>query len=50
MIPLDVILAPTLLAALKLWRDPKWAEIGAPYPGLRKAADAWRSGAPLRDA
>ena len=48
MIPLDVILAPNLLTAMLEWRKPKWADAGAPWPGLQKAADAWRSGEILR--
>ena len=48
MIPWDVIMSPTLLAAITEWRDPRWAEAGAPYPGMVKAAEAWHAGAPLR--
>jgi hypothetical protein len=50
MIPLDVVLAPSLLAAVRLWKDPQWAEMGAPYPGLRAAASLWHGGADFRAA
>jgi hypothetical protein len=48
-IPLDVAFAPTLVDAMRLWREPKWVGSLAPWPGLRVAARMWRESAPLRD-
>ena len=50
MLPLDAMLAPTAAAAVAEWKKPKWAEAGAPYPGLAAAWRAWRAAAPLRRA
>ena len=51
MIPFDVVLAPSLLAAVRLWKDPQWAENTiAPYPGLKEAAALWHAGADFRAA
>jgi hypothetical protein len=47
--PLEVLLAPSLLEALREWRKPCWVGSCAPYPGsFRLVADAWYQGAPLR--
>ena len=52
MIPFEILLAPSLLDATRLWKAPQggWAEMGAPYPGLRAAASLWHAGADFRAA
>jgi hypothetical protein len=49
MFPLDAMQAPTFAECLEIWKDPKWAEAGAPFPGEAKALEAWNLAAPLRD-
>ena len=40
--PLNVILAETPLAAIRVWKEPVWVGSYSPYPGLKATLAIWR--------